>query len=123
MTVPANNADKDVPTDIRIVEITRETVELYKILKFEGMAASGGEAKLVVANGQVLVNGKVETRKRKKITAGDTIEFNNEKMGIKLASTVTAEVSSHETKAKPAAKRRVIQAKGGKPVASDVENK
>jgi ribosome-associated protein len=67
-----------------IVEITKEPVELYKILKFEGLVSSGGEAKAVVAEGQVLVNGQVETRKRKKIIAGDVIEFADEKIEIKL---------------------------------------
>jgi len=66
------------------VEITTEPVELYKILKFEGMASSGGEAKSVIADGQVLLNGKVETQKRKKIVSGDIIEFNNEKIKIQL---------------------------------------
>ncbi|MDH5436144.1 MAG: RNA-binding S4 domain-containing protein, partial [Gammaproteobacteria bacterium] len=42
------------------VGITNEPVELYKILKFDGMVASGAEAKIVIANGQVLVNGNVE---------------------------------------------------------------
>lgn len=65
------------------VEITKEPVELYKILKFEGMASSGGEAKLVIEQGQVLVNGKVETRKRKKIVSGDIIEYASEKLSIK----------------------------------------
>ncbi len=51
---------------MREVEITTEPVELYKILKFEGMASSGGEAKFVIEQGQVIVNGEVETRKRKK---------------------------------------------------------
>ncbi len=69
---------------MRVVEITSEPVELYKILKFEGMVASGGEAKLVISEGLVLVNGKVETRKRKKIVAGDTIEFDQEKIRIQL---------------------------------------
>lgn len=69
---------------MRDVEITREPVELYKILKFEGMVSSGAEAKLVVADGQVKVNGKTETRKRKKIVAGDIIEFADEKIRIKL---------------------------------------
>jgi ribosome-associated protein len=68
-----------------MVEISKEPVELYKILKFEGMVTSGGQAKGVVAAGQVLVNGKIETQKRKKIVAGDTIEFNSKKIGIKLA--------------------------------------
>lgn len=69
---------------MRVVGISKEPVELYKILKFEGMAASGGEAKLVIARGLVLVNGKVETRKRKKIVAGDTIGFGQETIRIKL---------------------------------------
>jgi ribosome-associated protein len=67
---------------MREVEITKETVELYKILKFEGVVASGGQAKAVIDDGQVLVNGEVETRKRKKIVAGDVIEFMDEKLHI-----------------------------------------
>jgi len=69
---------------MRVVEITRELVELYKILKFEGIVASGGEAKTVIENGQVLVNGEVETRKRKKIVSGDTIEFMGEQFQVSL---------------------------------------
>lgn len=69
---------------MRNVEITKEPVELYKILKFEGMVASGGEAKLVIEQGLVNVNDMVETRKRKKIVSGDVIEFNNEKIHIQL---------------------------------------
>ena len=57
------------------IMINREPVELYKILKFEGLASSGGEAKTVIAEGMVLVNGEVEIRKRKKMVAGDKIEF------------------------------------------------
>jgi ribosome-associated protein len=68
---------------MREVKITREPVELYKILKFEGMASSGGEAKSVIAEGLVLVNGEVETRKRKKIVNGDIIEFNSEVIQIR----------------------------------------
>ena len=86
MTTPVNNSDEKNMTPLRSVEISSEPVELYKILKFEGMVTSGGQAKAVVAAGQVLVNGKVETQKRKKIVSGDTIEFNNEKFGIKLTA-------------------------------------
>ena len=69
---------------MREVEISKEPIELYKLLKFEGMSDSGGEAKAVIAEGQVLVNGKVETRKRKKIVSGDIVEFGNEKIRIQL---------------------------------------
>jgi len=67
---------------MRVVVIKKEPIELYMILKLENMVASGGEAKFVIAEGLVLVNGEIETRKRKKIVAGDIIEFNNEKMQI-----------------------------------------
>jgi len=72
---------------MRIVEITREPVELYKILKFEGLVATGGEAKQVIAEGMVRVNGELETRKRKKIVAGDTIEFEGDRIRIQLHET------------------------------------
>jgi ribosome-associated protein len=69
---------------MRDVEITKEPIQLYKILKFEGLVSNGGEAKAAVAEGQVLVNGKIETRKRKQIVSGDIIEFGDEKMRIQL---------------------------------------
>lgn len=59
----------------RTVPIHPVPVELYKILKFENIAASGGEAKHMIADGLVLVNGEIETRKRKKIYPGDVIEI------------------------------------------------
>ena len=71
--------------EMRDVEITKEPVELFKILKFEGIASSGGEAKAAIAEGLVMVNGEVETRKRKKIVAGDIIEFGDEKIRIQRA--------------------------------------
>ncbi|MEH0020561.1 MAG: RNA-binding S4 domain-containing protein [Desulfobacter sp.] len=62
-------------TEHRTVYLTRSPVELYKVLKFENLAASGGEAKYLIADGLVRVNGETETRKRKKIFPGDTIEL------------------------------------------------
>jgi len=70
---------------MRDVEISKEPVELYKILKFEGIVSSGGEAKALIGNGQVSVNGAVETRKRKKIVSGDIIEVMNEEYKVRLA--------------------------------------
>lgn len=66
----------------RTVEINVEPVELCKILKFENMVQSGGEAKFVISEGLVRLNGEVETRKRKKIFAGDIIEYKGEKLKI-----------------------------------------
>lgn len=64
------------------VRITSEPIELYKILKIENLVASGGEAKALVAEGLVKVNGEIETRKRKKIFGDDIIEFEGMKMRI-----------------------------------------
>jgi len=65
-------------------EISEEPIELYKILKFNNMVDSGGEAKYVISEGRVTVNGQVETRKRKKIVSGDVIEFQKEKIRVQL---------------------------------------
>ncbi|MBU0504553.1 MAG: RNA-binding S4 domain-containing protein [bacterium] len=59
------------------VKLSPKHNELYKILKFNNLVQSGGEAKFVIAEGLVKVNGKIETRKRKKIQLGDVIEFND----------------------------------------------
>ena len=69
---------------MRNVDISHEPVELYKILKFDGMVGSGGEAKKLISDGQVLVNGEVETRKRKKIVSGDTIQLFDDVICIQL---------------------------------------
>ena len=66
------------------IEIYREPVELYKLLKFHGLASSGGEAKMIIADGLVAVNGEIETRKRKKIVSGDVVVFAGESFRIKL---------------------------------------
>jgi ribosome-associated protein len=61
-----------------IIEITQEPVELFKLLKFESIVSSCGEAKHVISEGYVSVNGELETRKRKKMKSGDTLEFNGQ---------------------------------------------
>lgn len=60
---------------MRPITITKSPVELFKILKFEGLVDSGGAAKAAIEQGLVKVNGEVETRKRKQMVAGDKIEF------------------------------------------------
>ena len=69
---------------MREVKITKEPVELYKLLKFEGIASSGGEAKSIIASGQVSVNDMVETRKRRKIVSGDIIEYGENRILVQL---------------------------------------
>ena len=68
------------------VDINKEPVELYKILKFEGLTTTGGEAKLLIGDGQVTVNGDVETRRRRKMLSGDIIGFRGEEILLTLAA-------------------------------------
>ncbi|MCK5349452.1 MAG: RNA-binding S4 domain-containing protein [Desulfobacula sp.] len=73
----------------RIVKIKKVPVELYKILKFENLASSGGEAKFMIVDGFVKVNGRIETRKRKKIYPGDTVETGGLVLEIHMPSQLT----------------------------------
>ena len=75
--------NQKTPVKIRVVTILKPPIELCQLLKFENLVQSGGEAKQVIADGRVRVNGEVETRKRKKLTAGDLIEFAGEMIQIK----------------------------------------
>jgi len=52
-----------------------EFVELNNLLKLTGMCSSGGSAKMLIADGQVRVNGEVELRKRYKVRSGEIVEF------------------------------------------------
>jgi ribosome-associated protein len=78
-----HNRDQTV-TVMKEIILSKQPVELFKILKFEGMASSGGEAKMLIADGQVKVNGAKEIRKRKQIVADDVIEFGGEKFVVHL---------------------------------------
>jgi ribosome-associated protein len=65
------------------VILEQSPVELFKILKFEGIASSGAEAKQMIADGMISVNGEVELRKRKKIVAGDIIELDDIELTVR----------------------------------------
>ncbi|MBL8815304.1 MAG: RNA-binding S4 domain-containing protein [Planctomyces sp.] len=55
-----------------------EPLCLDQFLKLAGIVGSGGQAKMLIQGGEVLVNGAVETRRRRKLSQGDTVEFNGE---------------------------------------------
>lgn len=59
----------------REFEIKGEYIELIQLLKATGIAATGGHAKILVEEGEVIRNGEPETRKRAKLIAGDVIEI------------------------------------------------
>lgn len=65
------------------VKIDTEYIKLDQLLKFSGLTDTGGIAKEVIQNGEVLVNGEVETRRGKKIRKEDVVEFRGEKVIVK----------------------------------------
>ena len=66
--------------EIKKIEIATEFIKLDQILKYSGLAITGGEAKEAVASGIVLVNGEICLMRGKKIRSGDTVSYK----GIRL---------------------------------------
>ncbi|HCO61955.1 MAG TPA: RNA-binding S4 domain-containing protein [Clostridiales bacterium] len=64
-------------TEARIA-ITTEFIKLDALLKFANVAATGGEAKAIIQDGQVQVNHQVCTMRGKKIRPGDRVEVGGE---------------------------------------------
>ena len=63
-------------------QLDREFIELNVLLKLLALAPSGGAAKALVAAGGVSVDGEVETRKTRKLKAGQVVRFENEEIRI-----------------------------------------
>ena len=59
-------------------KVDGEYIELFKLLKAVHIAQTGGHAKLMIENGEVLLNNKTELRKRAKIHSGDRVECSSE---------------------------------------------
>jgi len=57
----------------QVVSIGDRPINLTQLLKLAGCVQSGGEAKVVIAEGLVKVNGEIELRKRRQMKAGDTV--------------------------------------------------
>ncbi|PID67401.1 MAG: RNA-binding protein [Fusobacteriales bacterium] len=65
------------------IKIKDEYIKLDQLLKFANLVASGGEAKEVIKQGMVLVNGEIETRRGKKIRPSDIVSFADEEIMVK----------------------------------------
>ena len=61
----------------------QEYISLCDLLKLAGLVESGGQANALIAEGHVLRNSKVETRKTAKIRGNEIIEFNGNRLEIK----------------------------------------
>ena len=63
--------------------IKEEFIKLDSALKFSGVLGTGGQAKMVIQEGLVLVNGEVCTMRGKKLHDGDIVKFENFEFGVK----------------------------------------
>ena len=65
--------------EVRIRE-EEEFIKLGQLLKKAGLVSSGVEAKIVVQDGLVLVNGEVDTRRGRKLVNGDVVSYNGKEV-------------------------------------------
>ena len=65
--------------------ISTEFIKLDALLKYAGLVNSGGEAKTLIQEGDVLVNGEVCTMRGKKLRPGDTVTFRGEEYAAAYA--------------------------------------
>jgi ribosome-associated protein len=81
-SAPAQATNSSSP---RKVVVRGVPIELCQFIKFGGLTESGGEAKQLISEGLVLLNGCVETQKRKKLLAGDQVKANGHTIIVALA--------------------------------------
>ncbi|MDD1829607.1 RNA-binding S4 domain-containing protein [Photobacterium sp. ZSDE20] len=85
------------------IDVSSQPIELYKVFKIANLVSGGGEAKHIISEGYVAVNGELETRKRRKMYDGDFFEFNQEYYVVVCDQPVQEE--TEEPKKKEASKK------------------
>lgn len=67
---------------MQIIKLREDFIKLGQALKAAGLVESGVDAKFVIQDGLVKVNGSIETQRGKKLVAGDMVEFDGEQIKI-----------------------------------------
>ena len=67
------------------MQITTPFIKLDSFLKIENAVSSGGEAKMMIAEGYVSVNGEVETRRGRKLYPGDRVVYGKKSFTVEAA--------------------------------------
>jgi len=68
---------------IKEIKITTEYIKLDQFLKFNGAVSNGGEAKILIAEGLVKVNGETELRRGRKLRTNDIVKYKNDEFVVK----------------------------------------
>jgi len=71
-------------SEYQIVEISEQPIPLCQLLKIANLVGGGGEAKIVISEGYVLLNNEVEYQKRKKVYEDDIVEFNGDVIQVAI---------------------------------------
>lgn len=109
----SDSHSEDTPDFDAVITINAEPIELYKILKL-AQVATGGESKMLIAEGYVAHNMELETRKRKKVYGGDTVQFDELLWLIELAEGA-AKAPRSESSPAPAPKQHKPKKKKSRP--------
>ena len=67
---------------MEVIELRDEFIKLGQALKAAGYVSSGIDAKVVIQNGEVEVNGEVDTRRGRKLYDGDIVDYNGDQIQI-----------------------------------------
>jgi len=78
------------------IQLDQQPIELYKLLKIADLVSGGGEAKVVISEGYVFLNGEVEYQKRKKVYHDDIIEFNGEMLKLIVDENLKDDLSEEQ---------------------------
>ncbi|OUR62200.1 hypothetical protein A9Q74_07080 [Colwellia sp. 39_35_sub15_T18] len=85
------------------IQLAQQPIELCKLLKVANLVGGGGEAKVVISEGYVLLNGEVEFQKRKKIYHNDVVEFNGEVIQVIINEALAEQISEPTVNSEQAA--------------------
>ena len=67
---------------MQVIKLREDYIKLGQALKAVGLVENGVDAKFVIQDGLVKVNGSIETQRGKKLIAGDVVEFDGEEIKI-----------------------------------------
>ncbi|HAS6493455.1 TPA: hypothetical protein GRR58_11845 [Vibrio parahaemolyticus] len=97
------------------IDVDAHPIELYKLFKIANLVSGGGEAKHIIEEGYVAVNGELETRKRRKMYDGDFFEFNQEYYVVVCDAPVTEPETAEQKAKKEAQSTRKEKSRQSKP--------
>ena len=78
------------------VQLDQQPIELCKLLKVADLVGGGGEAKVAISEGYVVLNGEVEFQKRKKVYNNDVVEFNGEVIQVIVDESLAEQIETDE---------------------------